>query len=155
MIDLALRKELQGIHFWATVYVLVVLIGSLWHVLRVRAWPSVVGQLVHLGVRPLGRPDLQTTNQDYVPSALYRYQVNGRSYEGREISVWKYSASGILKNATHWLPKLVLSDAAGNVMVQYNPKRPHKSLLLRPGWVSIVFLILLVVATTGFYLWCW
>ena len=40
---LALRKELQGLHFWATVYVLVVLLGTVWHVLRVRRWPSTQG----------------------------------------------------------------------------------------------------------------
>ena len=34
MLDLALRKELQGIHFWATFYVLIVLVGTLWHALR-------------------------------------------------------------------------------------------------------------------------
>jgi hypothetical protein len=89
MLDLALRKELQGIHFWATLYVLIVLVGSLWHALRVRAWPQTEGQLLSLGTRPLGSSGLDTRNQDYVPSALYRYQVNGLSYEGREISIWR------------------------------------------------------------------
>ena len=53
MFDLALRKELQGLHFWATVYVLVVLLGTVWHVLRVRRWPCTQGQLLRLGVRDL------------------------------------------------------------------------------------------------------
>ena len=57
MFDLALRKELQGLHFWATVYVLVVLLGTLWHVLRVRRWPSTQGQLLrwrHRSVQDAG-----------------------------------------------------------------------------------------------------
>lgn len=97
MFDLASRKQLQGIHFWATVYVLVVLIGSLWHALRVRAWHHTEGQLLRLGICPLGSTDLGTADQDHVPLALYRYLVNGQAYEGREISIWKMSASGVLR----------------------------------------------------------
>jgi hypothetical protein len=155
MLELVLRKELQGIHFWATLYVLFVLIGSLWHVLRVRTWPSTEGQLLQIGIRPLGTPDLQTNHQDYVPGALYEYQVNGNYYEGQDISVWKMSASGMLKNAAYLLPKQVQVDAFGKVIVHYNPKCPRKSLLLRPGWASIIFLCLLMIITTGFYIWCW
>ena len=155
MLDLALRKELQGIHFWATVYVLVVLLGSLWHVVRVRAWPTTTGQLLRLGVRPLGTPDLQSHQQDHIPSALYRYEVGGVAYEGQEISVWKYSASGILKGKAALLPRRVRADVHGRVPVLYNPRRHHKSLLLRPGWGSILFLSGLIAATAAFYLWRW
>lgn len=98
MIDLALRKELQGIHFWASVYVLIVLTGSLWHVLRVRRWPSTEGRLLRLGVRQFGATEFNPADQQYVPDALYSYRVHGQSYQGREISVWKMSASGLLKN---------------------------------------------------------
>jgi len=155
MFDLALRKELQGIHFWATLYVFVVLASSLWHAFRVRAWPHVNGELLRLGIRPLGSPDASTTNQDYVPSALYRYQVNGQWYRGQEISMWKMSASGVLKNAATILPKQVRTDESGKVVVYYNPRRPKKSLLLRPGWVSITFLSALILFTVGFYIWRW
>lgn len=54
-------------------------------------------------------------SQDHVPYALYTYQVNGLPYQGREISVWKMSASGLLKNAAHMLPRQVRSDASGGV----------------------------------------
>ena len=155
MLDLALHKELQGIHFWATLYVLIVLIGSLWHALRVRGWPQVEGQLLSLGIRPLGTPDLSTRDQDYVPSALYRYQVDGQSYEGREISIWKMSASGLLKNAANLLPRQVRPGETGKVVVYYNPSRPKKSLLLRPGWASICVLSALIVCTAAFYIWRW
>ena len=155
MLDLALHKELQGIHFWATLYVLIVLIGSLWRALRVRGWPRVEGQLLSLGIRPLGTPDLGTSDQDFVPSALYRYQVNGRSYEGREISIWKMSASGVLKNTANLLPARVRPSPTGKVPVYYNPRRPKKSVLLRPGWASISFLSALIVLTAAFYVWRW
>ena len=155
MLDLALRKELQGFHFWATIYVLFVLLGSLRHALRVRAWPHVEGQLLSLGVRPLGSPEPGTRNQDYVPSALYRYQVNGQSYEGSEISIWKMSASGMLKNAANIVPGLVKPNETGHVPVYYNPKRPKKSLLLRPGWASLSVLSALIIFTAAFYIWRW
>ena len=99
MFDLALRKELQGLHFWATLYVLVVLLGTVWHVLRVRRWPSTQGQLLRLGVREFAGPALNPADQAYVPDALYAYEVAGRAYQGRELSVWKVSASGILRGA--------------------------------------------------------
>jgi hypothetical protein len=155
MVDLALRKEPQGIHFWGTVYVLVVLVGSLWHVLRVRRWPSVDGELVRLGIRPLGVPDPEISRQDHVPDALYRYQVDGTWYEGRELSVWKMSASGLLKGAAHVLPRQVRADPSGRLRVFHHPKRPAKSLLLRPGWGSVLFLAVSIAATAGLYLWRW
>lgn len=155
MFDLAAHKELQGVHFWATVYVVVVLAGTLWHVLRVRAWPSTEGQLMQLGMRPLGTPELGSSHQDHVPSALYRYRVDGVEHRGREISVWKVSASGFLQNTPLLLTRMVPVDASGTVEVFYHPRRHHKSLLLRPGWRSVLFLCAALVITAGFYLWRW
>lgn len=155
MIDLALRKELQGIHFWASVYVLIVLAGSLWHVLRVRRWPSTEGRLLRLGVRQFGATGFNPADQQYVPDALYSYHVRGQSYQGREISVWKMSASGLLKNTSAFLPSRVKADAAGNVRVYYHPKRPDKSLLLRPGRATLLFLWALIALVAGFYIWRW
>lgn len=155
MFDLASHKELQGIHFWATVYVLIVLAGSLWHIVRVRRWPSTQGQLLELGVRPLGTPESGSGDQDHVPSALYRYRVDGVEHQGREISVWKMSASGALRKTALLLPRLVKADASGAVDVFYHPRRHDKSVLLRPGWRSVLFLCAAMLATAGFYLWRW
>lgn len=69
--------------------------------------------------------------------------------------MWKMSASGVLKNAATILPKQVRTDESGKVVVYYNPRRPKKSLLLRPGWVSITFLSALILFTVGFYIWRW
>ena len=155
MVDMALRKELQGIHFWATVYVLFVLAGSLWHVLHVRSWPITRGRLIRLGIRQFGASELSPANQAYVPDALYTYEVGGQVYQGREISVWKMSASGILKDSAALLPRQVQADESGVVRVYYNARRPHKSLLLRPGWVSLTFLWGLIALVAGFYIWRW
>ncbi len=105
-------------------------------------------------VRP-GTPKFGTLKQDHVPDALYTYHVNGQPYQGREISVWKMSASGLLRNTARILPRQVQPDALGKVPVYYNPKRPYKSLLLRPGWLSILFVWVSLAATVGPYLWRW
>ncbi|MGE5866875.1 MAG: DUF3592 domain-containing protein [Rhizobacter sp.] len=155
MFDLALHKEPQGVHFWATLYVVVVLVGSLWHALRVRAWPHVEGQLLGLGIRPLGSPGIGAVNQDHVPFARYRYEVSGQSYEGREISIWKMSASGMLLGAATILPRQVKPNGTGKVIVYYHPRRPQKSLLLRPGWLSLSFLGVLLALAVVLYVGRW
>lgn len=155
MADLAMQKSLQGLHFWASVYVIFVLLGSLWHVMRVRQWPATQGQLLQLGIRRLGAPDFHPNQQDFVPAARYRYQVGHAVYEGSEISVWKMSASGLLKNTAYALPRQVAADADGKVTVYYNPIHPHKSLLLRPGLYSIAFLSSLISMTVTLYCWRW
>ncbi|MBA4343344.1 MAG: hypothetical protein C0423_14505 [Methylibium sp.] len=157
MLDLALDKQLQGIHFWGTVYTVLVLAGSLWHVLRVRRWPGTPGELLRLGVRPIGGAEPLRADQAFVPDALYAYQVDGQRYEGSELSVWKLSASGLLRSAAALQPRQVraVEAASGVVTVYYNPRRPHKSLLVRPGWASVCFMCCCIAAVAGFYLWRW
>ncbi|MGM9425498.1 hypothetical protein [Hydrogenophaga sp. MI9] len=123
--------------------------------MRVRRWSSTHGQLLELGMRPLGTPESGSGDRDHVPSALYRYFVDGVEHQGREISVWKMSASGAFRNTALLLPSLVQADASGAVEVFCHPRRHHKSLLLRPGWRSVLFLCAAIVITAGFYLWRW
>lgn len=149
------RPETQGIHFWATAYFVIVLAGSLWHVIRVRRWRHTTGQLRHLGIRRLGGTDIHPADQDYVPDALYDYQVNGKPYQGREISVWKMSASGVLTGSAMLLAKRVRATSDGTVDVYYHPGKPHKSLLLRPGTTTLLVLVGLIVLTMGIYVWRW
>lgn len=111
--------------------------------------------MLRLGVREFAGPALNPADQAYVPDALYAYEVAGRAYQGRELSVWKISASGILRGTAGLLPARVKADAAGRVPVYYHPKRPHKSLLLRPGVATVVSVWLLMALVAGFYLWRW
>ena len=39
--------------------------------------------------------------------------------------------------------------------VYYHPKRPDKSLLLRPGRATLLFLWALIALVAGFYIWRW
>lgn len=155
MCDLALRKQPQGIHFWFTVYVVFVLFGTLVHALRVRRWPGTEGRLLRLGIRQFGATELHPANQQFVPDALYEYQLNGQVYHGREISIWKMSASGVLKGAAAALPRRVMADARGAVRVFYHPGKPHRSLLLRPGWMSLLSLCAAIAVVIAYYVGRW
>ena len=155
MFDLTLRKQPQGIHFWFTVYVVFVLFGTLVHALRVRRWPGTEGRLLRLGTRQFGATELHPANQQFVPDALYEYQVSGQVYQGREISIWKMSASGVLKGAAGVLPRRVKADARGAVRVFYHPGKPHRSLLLRPGWVSLSSLCAAIAIVIAGYIGRW
>lgn len=72
-----------------------------------RRWQSTPGQLLLLGVRELGASVLNPADQAYVPDELYPYVVDDQAYRGREISVWKMSASGSLNGAASFLPKQI------------------------------------------------
>ena len=65
------------------------------------------------------------------------------------------SASGMLQNTAKILPSQVRPSETGKVIIYYNPKRPKKSLLLRPGWASISFLSALIFLAAAFYIWRW
>ena len=155
MFDLALRKQPQGIHFWLTVYVVFVLFGTLVHALRVRRWPGTAGRLLRLGIRQFGATELHPANQQFVPDALYEYQVHGQVYQGREISIWKMSASGVLKGTAGLLPRRVKPDASGTVRVYYHPGKPQRSLLLRPGWMSLWSLCAAIAMVIACYVGRW
>lgn len=131
--------EPQGLHFWSTAYVVFVLCGSLLHAVRVRRWPHTEGRLRSLGVRPFGAPEPNPADQHYVPDALYDYQLGDTHYEGRQISIWKMSASGILRGSAAAIIRQVRVGAFGEVRVYDHPQKPHKSLLVRPGWPSLAW----------------
>ncbi|MBR7800511.1 hypothetical protein [Undibacterium fentianense] len=125
MLTLAANKELQGIHFWASVYVSFVLCGTALHILRVRRWPSVTGRLLQLGIRPLGSLGINEsgrTHQGFIPNALYEYEVGGQQYRGSELSIWKMSASGFLKKQYEILAILSGCRYAGTSSSLLQPK---------------------------------
>ena len=89
----AWQGDVQGVLFWIAVYCALVGLVSLVFQLRVRRWPSVVGELAQAGVVRWGGPEMAVSDQDYRLDALYRYRVGGRVYEGNRISPWIVVAS--------------------------------------------------------------
>lgn len=138
MIDLAVAGEVQGIWFWAAVYLLLVGSYSLWFQARTRNWCATRGRLAQLEIDRFGTVDSQLSDQDYQSTALYTYQVNGKVFQGTKVSPWVIVAS---HNARFILQKQldgVNRFADGTVEVFYNPHRPDQSYLIVAGWMGIV-----------------
>lgn len=154
-VDMAFSNGLQSLHFWATLYILTILLSSIWYIVRVRAWPSAEGHLLR------NRPSSSSTQlhgadiEDHASSALYRYSVNGSPYEGARVSLWTEKIFWSTQSAVRHLPLHAQQALTGNILVYFNPKRPERSLIVRPGWGSIVCLWSLSIFAAGYYVWRW
>lgn len=142
---LAAQGEKQGILFWVVVYTFIVSAYSLIFQIRTRYWPYTLGQLSHLAVNKFGGPEYALSNQDYVGKALYRYDVDGASYEGSRVSPWVIVASHNVRFLLEKQLSKVQHYPDGKVRVFYNPNKPQKSYLMVAGKGGIVFTVLLVL----------
>lgn len=148
---LASEGEAQGVFFFAAVYVVLVLAWSLVYQLRVAAWPVTRGRLIAAGVRRFGATDIVRARQDYVVSAEYEYTVGGTTYRGKRLSPWLVVASHNLRAVLRRQVEQVRRDAEGAVDVYYDPRRPQRSFLLKPGPVGIACTAALAVAVPLLY----
>ena len=103
---------------------------------RVRGWPVTTGQLlkaetekggIHIKYRP--------HETDYMIVVAYEYSVGGKSYIGKRFSPWIITASHNLKIL---LEKQLDDFQSGQaVSIYYNPRKPSKSFLKKPGIVGM------------------
>lgn len=140
--------ERAGVLFGISLYALLMLSVSSWMQMRARRWPSVAGELLELGTR---RSITDDNYNSHTIKALYRYVVDGVSYEGSKVSAWVVVAApkGVilqaqLKGVTH-LEK-------GQVRVFYNPKNPKKSLLIRPSLIGLCVSLALALVPIGLHI---
>lgn len=152
---IAFSNSLQGFHFLATLYLVFALLSSAWYVVRVRTWPSADGNLLRDEPRSSSNAAYWAKQRVYTPKYLYSYSVNGRSFEGSEVSLWRNVSFSLGYNAVSVLPSQVRPDPSGKIRVYFNPRRPQNSLLLKPGRASIVVLWLLSLVAASFYIWRW
>jgi hypothetical protein len=146
------QGEVQAIVFWGAVYCFVVGLFSLVYQLRIRRWPVASGVLAKAGVQRWGGPEWVQSDQQYSLDAAYVYRVDGRVYEGHRVSSWVMVASHNARFLLESQLKGVQRHADGTVSVFYNPKRPHKSYLIRPGMVGLLVTWILIVGP-AFYYW--
>ncbi|MEE4299843.1 MAG: DUF3592 domain-containing protein [Pseudomonadales bacterium] len=152
MFRLARDGELQGIWFWAAVYVALVCTASLRFQLRTRRWPTTTGQLARLGIRRFGASEMTLSEQDHVGDALYTYRVAGKDYEGRRISPWIVVASHNARALLRLQNRGVVRAASGEVRVHYDPRRPQKSFLVVAGWPGLLLTAaVIVLPAVGYY----
>lgn len=151
MWNLAADGNKQGILFFVAVYAFLLPGYSLVRQLMIRRWPSTPGVLMRAGVEGAGGADSVKWRRNYVARALYTYQVDGESYAGRRVSAWvvmaSHNARFLLRQQLHNIQKL--ND--GSVMVYYNPRKPQKSYLLKPGYIGLLVTIALMLVPTCFY----
>jgi len=121
---------------------------SLAYQLRIRAWPVTNGKLLEADTRIIGGHDARRPSEtDYINSVAYAYSVDGESYVGDRFSPWVVVASHNLKRLLE--KQLDDVETGGNVPVRYNPKKPAKSFLKKPGLAGL--LVTSVFALFCFY----
>lgn len=138
VIQRAAQGEAQSVALVVCVYLLLMCGYSVFHQIRTRQWPAAEGKLLSIGVKKLGATVWVVSDQQYVGSALYEYRVAGTRYEGSKISPWVMTASHNMRSLLRWQMKGVAVGANGVVRVYYNPNKPQKSILIRPGLVGLL-----------------
>ena len=150
MFTLLFEGQRQGVLFFMVLYVSVVCLFSLGRLVRIRRWPGVQGELLARGARPIGA-DLLPSQRDHIPWARYRYEVDGVGYEGRCVSPWQFSGSGLAAGAPLLQTRLIPVQAGGRVTVYHDPRRPQRAYVLRPGWPGMAFLLVLATVPVALY----
>ncbi len=143
--------DIQGFAFWAVAYCWLIGWGTLIVYWRVRHWPSVMGVIEQLELRAFGAAELVQSEQDYIADSRYRYEVKGVEYFGSRIAPWQISASHNLRGIVQGQVSAVPVQPDGKVRVYYSPKRPNKSYVVRPGWLSLLIAHLIYIVPTWWY----
>ncbi len=147
----ALDGDKQSLLLIAAVYTLLVCGYSVLYQVRVSRWPSVSGKLRYLGVELFGARERALANRQYHSDALYQYSVGGRLYENSKISPWVMVASHSVRFLLHRQLRKVSVGSEGEVVVYYNPRRPEKSILIKPGPVGQLITVVIGIAPLALY----
>lgn len=141
----------QTILFLISLYCFLVLGYSAIHQWRMRRWPSTTGHLVNMEKKVFSA---HATRSDttYRLNALYEYYVNGKQYQGKRVSAWVVVASHNAKGILDWQSRGVERVGDDQVRVFYNPAKPSKSVLIKPGQAGLAMTALGAVLPPGFYL---
>lgn len=105
-------------------------------------WPSVMGRVVHTGVRQ--ETDSESSALHYFPEVHYEYAVGGRAYRSTRIA-----HTGAVSYGEHNLHKLeadMIAYAVGEpVQVFFNPDDPSQAVLEHRAPQARIMLILSAV----------
>ncbi len=141
---LAAEKNAQGVFFWVSLYMFLMLLHSLIFQIKVTSWPSTLGELTDEKIREFGYA-YALSNKKYKASLSYKYIVNGNEHIGKRLSPWFFvtnsNAKFILKKQLH----SVIRPSNGMVTVYYNPKKPQKSFLIKPGFTGKIITMVLAI----------
>jgi hypothetical protein len=148
---LAVAGQKQGVFFYASLYLLLLLSWSAVFQLRVRGWPATDGTLISAEVERFGATTRAPSDQDYVGKASYRYSIDGVEYAGHRISPWAIVASHNARFVLDWQLGGATGGENRSVSVIYKPSDPGRSYLLRPGWFGITLTLAGAFLPMAFY----
>ena len=122
--------------------------GVYWFVycFRIKSWPATRGTLLNFDLENMG-PAMRSDEQNYEASVKYTYNVAGKDYEGSRLSPTLIFVSSNLRFILNWQMRKINKLGAEQVAVLYNPSKPEKSFLIRPGIATFILpTILLLIA---------
>ena len=143
MFQLAINLQPQGLFFWFAVYFLLACLYSLVYQARIRRWKETAGILLSTNLVNSGGTAPVKSDQEYRLNAVYTYTVDGQTYQGTRVSPWVFMASHNLRRILNYQKRQIAHGSDGDVAVYYNPARPQKSFLVKPGIVGMIVTMLL------------
>lgn len=149
---LAADGERQGVFFFIAMYTFAVGGYSSVRQWMARRWPCVQGDLIDAGVKAVGGPARWRSDQDYRLGSTYRYVVDGQTYEGKRVSPWVVVASHNARFLLRRQIEQIRCDAEGRVTVFYDPGRPEKSFLMRPGLVGLAVTLMIALVPLALFI---
>ncbi|WP_077340242.1 DUF3592 domain-containing protein [Pseudocolwellia agarivorans] len=152
MWELAAEGDKQGVLYFVVIYALVVCLYSLIRQVLIKQWPVTKGVLQNASVKKSGDAELIVSEQNYKVDSLYTYQVCEKEYQGTRVSPWIIVASHNAKSLLTKQLSYIQKNEDGTVNVFYNPKKPKKSYLVKPGLFGMVVTLALAVLPLFLYL---
>lgn len=147
----ALAGDKQGGLFFIVLYCFFILGYSVIYQLRVRAWSKVQGTLIDSDVSLFDGRRVVISDQNYLATALYTYSVDGKEYSGKRVSPWLIIASYNAKFVLHAQLRGIQRHVDGSVDVFYNPNKPEKSFLIKPGLVGLCITLAISIVSIFIY----
>ena len=139
----------QAIILLVVIYAALVGLVGLAVCLRIRSWPAASGVLLSSGLETWGAAQ-RSDEQDYEAVVRYRYSVDGEAFEGKRLSPTYMIASSNLRFLLNWQMSGITRRGADKVDVFYNPAKPEKSFLIKPGIIMLCFLAAITLISTIF-----
>lgn len=134
----------------ATVYFAMMGFISLALLLRIRSWPMVPGRLVHSSLNPMS-PSMRADEVNYSVYLKYNYVVDGVKYEGKRLSPTYIVASANIRFLLTWQMSGITKVENEEVAVYYKPSNPIKSYLIKPGKITLICLIAIIMLPLIFW----
>lgn len=106
-------------------------------------WPSIVGDLHEFSV--IGGPDASERVSAKVKTK-YSFFVEDKEYKGKRLAHLAFGPSSGNVSLIKKMMAKVERPESGKVVIYYSPKKPQKSVLLRPGKIEYGLVCLCYVA---------